>query len=686
MTNLKKHIIDLFESDFIKNVDVTPIVIYGLGEWTRTILEYFPEYPIYGLLDGFIESGEFCGRRILALKDLENTNVKIVIVARKSAELLIYKRISKFCEVNNIPIYNLNGEVLNHKDKTNQTIIKCELEDIYRKLEQYENISFDIFDTLIIRQTIFRELIYQMIGRLKKLNFDFCSIRLEAEKELLNRDIEPALEDIYKVICFKTGITEEKAFELYMLEIKIEKELFIVREDIIHLYNSIVELGKNVYLVTDMYFSKTVVEEILKENDICGYKDVFISSEYGVNKTNGLYAKYIQKSEHGSKAHVGDSKELDGDSPKALGITPFIIPSIVEKINSNKAKGLLLNYEGEYPEYFRCLAFSRMFNDVGLSNDKINIRSLYQLGYSALAPLLYGWVSWIYELTVDNKIDKLLFISRDGYIAERIFQMICQAKGKHIDEQYLKISRTLGWQTSVKNEADILELAKLPFSGSVSEWLKQRFGIYVFDDSHLFGNEKKILDYHDVILEKCELTRDSYQKYLEKCNLYEKKIGIVDFVSSGTCQMCLEKLLDKKLVGLYFEHIWDVKNESTMLISDFVHDLWNKTPNYNYLLLELLIKEPHASIKSIDSEGNFIYSDKIIEERTVVAINEIHRGVLDFVADYIKLQKLGAFDTEISDVIKVSLMLLNDEYVSIDNNIISLFQGFDEFTNRQLSF
>lgn len=286
------HIVELFERNFIVNSDDSPIVLYGTGEWTRIILTAFPECPIYGLLDGYLDKGELLGRKIISLDLLKGKRVKIIIVARKASELLIYKRISAFCKKNRIPIFNLEGEQINKEHDIEAMIPEWNVEDLFEKLLLYNYISFDIFDTLLLRRTIFREKVYQAMMKIKKLNFNFCLMRLQAEKELISENEEPSLELIYEYITRKTGISRELTRELLNLEIVLEMENLIPRRGIISLYKRLIDCGKTINLVSDMYFPEILLKKILSQNGIDQYKRLLISCECGLNKHNGLFDYY----------------------------------------------------------------------------------------------------------------------------------------------------------------------------------------------------------------------------------------------------------------------------------------------------------------------------------------------------------------------------------------------------------
>ena len=89
------------------------IVIYGISNNTKIILDEFKEYNILGLMDGYQTEGELYGKKILSSKEVLSLGTEIiVIVARASSTKIVFKRISDFCTKNDIKIYDVNGNDL----------------------------------------------------------------------------------------------------------------------------------------------------------------------------------------------------------------------------------------------------------------------------------------------------------------------------------------------------------------------------------------------------------------------------------------------------------------------------------------------------------------------------------------------------------------------------------------------
>ena len=79
-------------------------------------------------------------------------------------------------------------------------------------------------------------------------------------------------------------------------------------------FNYAKQKGKKIYIISDMYLSKNIIEKILKNNGIEGTDKLYISNEYGMNKISGKLFKYIINEDRlcpSRMLHIGDSIKAD---------------------------------------------------------------------------------------------------------------------------------------------------------------------------------------------------------------------------------------------------------------------------------------------------------------------------------------------------------------------------------------
>lgn len=212
----------------------------------------------------------------------------------------------------------------------------CNLFNLYKylpqEIERHRYISFDIFDTLIIRKCGTPQMIFKIVEeKFNRLHGtmldDFPSKRERAEMTArkLTGKREITIDDIYRWMEERYG--RAKAKELRRLEIETEIEESSRRDDILDLYDSI-RSGKQLFLTSDMYLPSKVIYEILEKNGVKKPKELYLSSECNAMKTDGSLFQYLlnqQKCAPNCMLHIGDNLKSDFIMPKFKGIHSYII-------------------------------------------------------------------------------------------------------------------------------------------------------------------------------------------------------------------------------------------------------------------------------------------------------------------------------------------------------------------------
>lgn len=197
-------------------------------------------------------------------------------------------------------------------------------------INKYKVISFDIFDTLIVRDVKDPTDVYQIIASsvLEKDGNCFRKDRIEAEKlARISNGGEVNLEQIYNFL--------EKKYEQFkqkLMEEEINYEIFHCRsrKRMHNVLNYAVSKGKRVVLISDMYLSSEVIKKMLER---CGYNtanfEVYVSNEYSVDKKSGkLFEIVVDKLGIVAKdmIHLGDSIYADVLGAHKSGIRSIWIP------------------------------------------------------------------------------------------------------------------------------------------------------------------------------------------------------------------------------------------------------------------------------------------------------------------------------------------------------------------------
>ena len=196
-------------------------------------------------------------------------------------------------------------------DKKAGTIInKAQVEE---QIRAHEAISFDIFETLITRNSIEPHQVFQIVeerAREKGISCDFYNKRIETERN--TAALIPNMHQLYGRFAEIAGTDEETTEQLKRLELQTEQELLQRNDEVIELLEYAKHIGKKVILVSDMYMTKEILTEILRNLHITEYDDLFVSCEYHTTKMQQLFSCYKEKVNALSYLHIGDHEVYDG--------------------------------------------------------------------------------------------------------------------------------------------------------------------------------------------------------------------------------------------------------------------------------------------------------------------------------------------------------------------------------------
>ncbi len=208
------------------------------------------------------------------------------------------------------------------QDKLNRKIYSREA--LVSAVNAKKVISFDIFDTLVMRKVYINKDIFRLLALRfpEELRDSFYKSRVRAQ-EVLCAESYPYVEAIYDEVARLCPTVKGHEPELIAAEIELEKEMILPREDVVAIFELAKQLGKTVNIVSDMYFHEDTMRSILTGSGIAGYHGLYISSEYHTGKPQHLFKKYLQDFSAADCLHIGDSWECDILPAQKLGIDTF---------------------------------------------------------------------------------------------------------------------------------------------------------------------------------------------------------------------------------------------------------------------------------------------------------------------------------------------------------------------------
>ena len=198
-------------------------------------------------------------------------------------------------------------------------------------IECAQVVSFDLFDTLLMRTTLSPEDVFALVEQKAKLaNLPAEGFRY-ARASVQNAGYGSTVDDYYHQIQTSLRLSDVERDCLKALEWSIEREVLVARQPICDMLAAANAAGKRVFVVSDMYYSESALAQLLRENGITGYEKLIVSCEHGQMKREGLLAQLLDTGVPAEDiVHIGDSFDADIEPAKQLGMRAVLVPSAMD--------------------------------------------------------------------------------------------------------------------------------------------------------------------------------------------------------------------------------------------------------------------------------------------------------------------------------------------------------------------
>lgn len=325
-------------------------------------------------------------------------------------------RIKTFGEIPEVGFYEEKKLGARHSESEQLQQEGIIVDSFVERLSSYEVVSFDIFDTLIFRPfsapTDLFFFIGEQLGRL-----DFKNLRMRAEGEARQRCYketghhEVTLEEIWGELERQTGWPAEQGIQA---EIALEKRFCYANPFMLEVYKELQKRGKKIVIVSDMYLPGGVLADILTRNGYTGFEKLYVSCEYKKSKSVGDLFDLVHGEFPGGAVHVGDNEYSDVSMAKKHGF------ATCHYLNVNV-----------YGEKFRPYDMSAVIGGAyrGLVNNHLycgiaDYSMEYEYGFVYGGLFVAGYCAFIRDYCKMNGVDKILFLSRDGEILKRAYDIL----------------------------------------------------------------------------------------------------------------------------------------------------------------------------------------------------------------------------------------------------------------------
>lgn len=605
------------------------IAVYGLSPLTESLLRQTEGCRVIGLLDGYRTDGNLYGKPILSIQTAVRENVRLIIVAaRPESCKIIAKRIEGICAEHGIALVDVHGTDLRGPKKAVYALPEVpgvSKETLRQLLATHDAVSVDLFDTLLMRRTLFPTDVFEIVGlRLRKRGIeiaDFPQKRLEGEKEL-GKSTVPTLLEIYSHLLERCDITGVRPEELVQMEWEADRDLTIPREELWALLQEACRQGKPLYVVSDTFYTKDQLAALLRHSGITGWSDILASCDYRTGKTRRLFEKLREKIPGKRCLHIGDAADADVEGAERNGLTACRLYSGLELFEKAGYLGLWDRIESLSSRIQAGMLVAKLFNSPFQFEEpgrKLHVDRAYDIGYLFFGPVITEFVIWLSRQVRDLGLNCIWFSARDGHLVKKLYDQLNQPA----KSAYFLTSRSAAIRTGVENEDDIRYVDAMRFSGSLQEQLWERFGISVEADDATGS----LLNYKEEILKAARTNRVHYLRYIRSLEPAEGEIAFFDFVARGTVQMYVQRLTDRHLRGMYFFQL-DRKymREKQLDILPFYQDE-DSGIFHNFYILEAVMTSPQPSFLGFDEKGEPLFRRETRTDRDLECVKCVQDGI-----------------------------------------------------------
>ncbi|MFG5101120.1 DUF4422 domain-containing protein [Campylobacter lari] len=557
-------------------------------------------------------------------------------------------------------------------ENTSDSIVLNELNvlKIKEKAKHCNFISFDIFDTLLVRPYTSP---YDVFFHLEKhFSIDgFAKTRIEAENRaciLLDKKIV-SYDEIYACMPKKYHFIKNK-------EEEIEFQTLYANPEMKNLLDYFISIGKKIILTSDMYYPLSFFKKLLEKNKIQGYLKIYISGEVKCSKHHGDIYNFIIKDLNISPSdilHIGDNYNADYRNALVNGWNAYYYESPLRQFFKTFPR---LNLFFNKYNNLTCHIIIGILLKKWLYDEK-KIKDYWDyFGYFYGGPVCYGLSKFVFDEAVDMDLKEFIFVARDGFTIKMIFDLLKNQFKVNIKTDYVCASRTLNLQINLEYDK---ELSWVDKSDSIIKLYKQQIKDFQNIDEEALDEKtkQKLVEKNLFLLQKYAFSfREKYYKYINKFNFSEKNIGLFDISAGAFNSMKLIKsiLPDRNIFGYY----WMVAGDRYR--DKFIYKTFNEQ-NYfldNYEFSEFIITAPELPIKMIDRFGNFerienAYENERVEKYSKIYLSEVNfsKDLIDIFQDYHVV-----FDNKtILDFVNIFLKTIEQDDKYYFNNI---YHGMNE--------
>ena len=607
----------------------TCIAVYGTGTYAKDFLQNYSGNSLVVVFDRVRKNGEFCGYPIRDIKDISSIGVELVIIAApQTVEEIIFRRIESLCAHNNVDVFDVVGRNLRqttlgveYNDKASATF-----NDIIAAIDAHDVISFDVFDTLIMRKTLYPQDVFELVAlrgwRSGISGEDFKANRVMAELSVLDEGCH-TLDAIYDKLQKTYGFTDEIRAYLLNTEMEAEQDVIVARSAVVRAFRYAIKKKKPVYLTTDMYLPEEFLRALLYLHGIEDYEKIIISGYEGTTKSQNLFRVLQNIAPSGKILHIGDNKQVDCLTAHLYGIDTFWVPSALEIWRMRDPSIGLEMFLTVNDRTLLGIYLSRCFQNpfANAMEEAEEEWGIYDFAFSFAGPLLTCYILWLVQKVRNKDYEKLLFVARDGYLPMKLYQWFCNNTGRTEGLPpgcYFYTSRRAAIRAGLCKQ-DIEKIAKQIPEGTVC-----------FEDGHIDSNRS---------LQESKEQYQNFALYLEREDIKKNgKYALVDLHSSGTSQYFLQNVFAWNVDGLNMTYYIGAIREPLRISAMYLfpkNQLTALLTADNVKIMESICTSDEASVSGYTRNGEVVFTSLGKGDHEKIWLEKAQQGVTDYFSEFI---------------------------------------------------
>lgn len=607
-----------------------------------------------------------------------------------------------------------------------------------QRLEVSEIVSFDIFDTLLIRPFASPDKVFDYLEEIVWREYGirrYKELRTTAEstaREGKSQAGDVKISEIYTVLSKIAKIDTVTAIELLNLEVNTEKRLFIPRIELIESVKYAKRMGKRVILVSDTYFEKKHVKDFLASHNLDFFDEMYLSCEIGKRKDRGDMWDYVIEKEGIQPfnfLHVGDNEESDIQRIHDRGFPNYIHVMRPSVLFRQSRLGSILWRRMNPPAGWReSLLYGKISNCLCSNPDKKHLilsprlfEDPFITGYIVFGPIFFNFMNWLINNARKDKCQHLWFIAREGYLLNSLYDTII----RHPDLQeiraelphtsYFLCSRRTAIFASFGGDENIPQLMDGLFTGTLRDFftkrlltnatnqIEDRLGTELLDRQVSLVKDRNVIsnairEVTDILVVEATREREFLLKYCQNQGFEPtKRISVVDLGYSGTIQYALSTLLNYPIDGYYFVTQKGAKKLSSAGLNYCAYFGQNvdlsprKCPIFHYsLLLEAVLTAPIGQLIRFDANPAGdpvpVFKEGGISQREFHRVGRIHEGISAYIREMLDEFGKKALNIEFPiDLVQVCYehVISGDIDIGSLESVLSVedqYSGYDEIS------